>query len=150
MTDFNFFAPNAEDIKEAGAGGGPTFTNGEVVGFLINEVNEKVDDKGEKLLVVGCQVLTGDNEGKKFSHWIRNNKTSKGIWINMLRAFFDEATMTSGSLTPGSLVGKKMTSPCVINKSGGKEYANFYQFKAEGGVPNLGSTPAVNSSDIPF
>jgi len=151
MTDFNFFKPTEEDINEAQNGGALKFKKDENVGFLIEDVNEKVDEGGDSVLVVGCQVLTGDNEGKKFSHWIRNNKTSKGIWINMLKAFFDDETIMSGTLTPASLISRKMESKCVINTSKGKEYANFYKFKEFGVAPDIGGqTPEVKESDIPF
>lgn len=146
----NFFAPTPDDIKEAQNGGRPEFAHGEVVGFLIDEVSEKVDDKGEKYLIVGTKVTTGDNDGKRHPFFIRSNPTSKGIWINMLKAFYDDATIASGSLTPVSLVGKMLESKASVSAKGDKVYTNFYEFTELGGAPTLGQAPEVSSSDIPF
>lgn len=149
-TTTDWFNPTQDEIAQASKGGGVTFKNNEEVTFLIQEVNESVSSDGSPLLIVSCQVIGGDNDGKTFKHWIRNNATSKGIWINMLKAFFDEATMTSGTLTPASLVGKKMKSVCKVSKSTqGKEFYNFYQFEEVGGAPNL-SVVNDSAGDIPF
>jgi len=157
----NFFAPTPEDIKEAQNNGRPEFKHNEVVNFLIDEVMEKVDDKGETYLIVGTKVLTGDNEGKKYPFFIRDNAVSKGIFINMLKAFFDDATIAGGQLSPASLVSRMMSSTCKESAGkDGKIYYNFYEFSELGGVPDIGGAPAtantasqapaINPADIPF
>jgi len=146
----SFFKPTADEIKDAQSGGIPEFKHNEEVTFLINEVSEKVKD-GESLLVIGTKVVGGEHDDKKFSHFIRENATSKGIWISMLKAFFDETTIMSGTLTPASLVGKKMKSTAKVSAKNDKTYVNFYDFAEAGGAPNLGAeTETVNASDIPF
>ena len=145
----SFFTPTAEEIKDASTGGLPTFKNNEEVSFLINEVSETVKD-GNALLIVGTKLVGGENDGRKYSHFIRENATSKGIWISMLKAFFDDATIASGTLTPMSLVGKTMKSTAKLSAKDGKEYTNFYEFSEVGGVPELGQAPVIDASDIPF
>ncbi len=144
----DFFNPTIDEIKNASKGGGCEFKAGEEVTFLVKEVTEGVNADGSSLLKVVCQVLSGENKDKPFTHFIRNNATSKGIWINMLKAFFDEATMTSGTLTPMSLVGKQMMSVCKVSKGKDRDFYNFYQFEEVGGAPNL--TVVDQTSDIPF
>jgi hypothetical protein len=149
-TTQDWFNPTQEEINKATGGGYATFKDGEVVSFLVNDINETVSGDGSPVLVINCQVLSGDSEGMFHKHWIRNNATSRGILINMLKAFYDDETMTSKTLGPGSLIGKKLKSTCKVSKSNqGKEFYNFYQFEAIDAAPNL-SVVNNEASDIPF
>jgi len=147
----NFFKPTEEEMKEASSGGMPDFKNNEEVSFLITEITDKVHN-GANLLIVGTKVVGGDHDGKKYPHFIRENAASKGIWISMLKAFFDDATIMSGSLTPTSLVGRVMKSTAKLSTAkDGKKYTNFYEFSEVGGVPDVGgSQPSISPDDIPF
>lgn len=147
----DWFNPTQDEINEATSGGRPVFKNGEEVEFLVEEINESVSSDGSPVLIISCQVLNGDNKGKTHKHWIRNNGTSKGILINMLKAFYNDETLTSKTLGPGSLIGKKMKSTCSVSKSSqGKEFFNFYQFTALDGAPNLSVVNNASAGDIPF
>ena len=146
----DWFNPTQDEIKEAESGGRPVFKNGDEYTFLVTEIKESINSDGSPRLDVASQVIGGDNDQKKHTFFIRQNSAGKGMWINMLKAFFDDATITSGTLTPTSLVGKQMKSVCKQSKSkdGTKIYDNFYQFEEAGGAPNLHVVD--QASDIPF
>lgn len=146
----NFFAPTEAEIKEAQSGGKPTFKHNEEVTFVITGCKEQVDKEGKPLLIVDTLISGGENDGKKFGHFIRNNPTSKGIWINMLSAFYDIETIKSGTLSPASIVGKQLKSTAKESSHNGKTYINFYDFQEASNVPAMGGVPEVQESSIPF
>jgi hypothetical protein len=147
----HFFKPTEEEIKNSGKGNRPDqaeFANGDKVSMQIKEVKEQLSADGKSMMIVGTTVVSsGDNQGKEHSIFIRDNATSKGIWINIMKAFFDEAVIKEGNLKPTDFVGKTMTSTAKVREYNGKNYTDFYQFEAHSDVPAL---QAVGSDNIPF
>lgn len=150
--DSSFFTATKEEIKEASSGGIPVFKAGEEVTFLIKEVTEK-DVKGEKMLIIGTDVITGDNAGKKYAFFIRNNPTSKQVMFAILGALFTEDQITSGSLQYIMAVGKMVKSICKESpkKDGNGVWQNFYDFTEVSSTPEIGGGSApLTVDDIPF
>lgn len=147
-TDFNFFQPSADEIKDAQSGGRLEFKHNEEYTFLINGVKEQDGDKGQ-VLIVEAQVVGGDLDQGKHSFWFRNTKPGKKQWINMLRALFSDEEIQSGSVTPSSIMSKSVKSVAKESLYKDKVYYDFWNFAEAGGVPDMGSA-TVSTDDIPF
>lgn len=148
----NFFQPTEEQIKDATSNGHPTFKHNEEVHFLIKEVNTKPTEMNGQtvdMIIVGCDILNGENAGKTYKHWIRPNQAGVSMWISMLKTFMTDDQIRAG-FSPSAPVGRKVKSIAKITAKNGKEYTNFYDFTALDEAPTLAGGVAVSTSDIPF
>jgi len=151
MTTTNFFQPTKEELAKADKTR-PVFKADEVVGFLVTEIKEGVDNDGKARVIVGTNVTTGEHTGKDFAFFINDNPTSKGIIINMMKCFWSDEEMLAGQAGGIKLIGKQFSSPCkeshkLVNGET-KTYQNFYQFTAVDSTPSIPTTET--DSNIPF
>lgn len=153
MTTSSFFTPTKDEMAAADKTR-PVFKADEVVGFQIVEVKETVDKEGQPRLIIGTKVTTGEHKDRDFPFFINDNPTSKGIVINMMKAFWTDQEILGGSAGGIKFIGKVMSSPCkesskLVNGEA-KVYQNFYNFTAIDSTPSIGGAAPVASSDIPF
>jgi len=130
----DFLNVTKASIEEARSSGFPEFGDNEKVTFLVEEIKE---DSANSLVTVGCKVLTGENEGKRYNHFLRDNQASVKIFINMMAAYFTDGEIAGRTKKITDLIGKKLESVAKKSKPtpSGKIYTNFYDFEAVSDVP---------------
>ena len=142
----SMFAPTKAELAEASSGGRVPFKANTEYTFIITEVKETTDTNNQPRVILGTKIAGGEFDGKDHSFFFDDARPkSKEIFYGLLGTLFDEAQLTSGQVTPGSLVSKKIASTPKMTAKEGTEYANFYTFKEVSDVP-----AGLDNSNIPF
>lgn len=149
------FTPSKEELAEATSGGRVPFKANTEYTFMISEVKETTDANNKPRVILGTKIVGGEFDGKEHAFFFDDARPkSKEIFYGLLGALFDEAQLTSGQVTPASLVSKQVSSTPKMTAKDGKEYANFYVFTEVSGVPAgldaPATAPAQDMSNIPF
>ena len=146
----DIFKITKDDIEKAKSSCVCEFADKEKVGFLIEEI---VIDEAKSQIRIGCQVITGENTGRKYTHFI--NEKMKRTYINIAKCLWTEDEIISGSIDRSELIGIKIESTAMHNTSKGKKYTNFYDFSPMSDVPecieslNVDIKSGPYSSDVP-
>ncbi len=152
MTTSSFFTPTKDEMNAADKTR-PVFKADEIVTFKITEIKDTYDKEGRPRLIMGTSIESGEHKGKEFAFFINDNTTSRGIVINMMKAFWSDEDIVAGRGGGIAFIGKTMSSQCkesskLVNGEA-KVYQNFYQFTAVDNTPSIGGTPSTDSH-IPF
>ncbi len=135
----DFFKVTEEDLKAVG--GRINWKGGEQPTLTVADLKEK-DINGEKALLVECVVSNCEPyNGQTHTYFINSKPASRRDWISLLRVFFDEAKIISGSLTPVDLRGKQFTAIVKKREYDGKTFFDVKPLKEVSSVPSeLGSS----------
>lgn len=133
----DFFKVTEQDI--AAASGKIPWKGGELPTLTITAIKEK-EINGEKALLVECMVSNCDPfNGLQHTYFINKKPSSTKEWISILRLFFDDIKIASGTLSPVDLQGKKFVAAVKKRAYEGKEFTNLAPIKALSDVPETGS-----------
>lgn len=137
----DFFKVTQEDINAVG--GQIKWKGGEQPTLTITDLKER-DVNGQKNLVVECVVSNCEPfNGQSHSYFINDKAGSKRAWIDLLRTFFDEAKIISGTLTPVDLRGKQFLAIVKKRTFEGKEYSDVKPLKEVSSVPTLDGASSI-------
>ena len=143
----SMFAPSKAELAEATSGGRVPFKANTEYTFIISEVKETTDTNNEPRVILGTKIVGGEFDGKEHAFFFDDARPkSKEVFYKLLLALYDQSLLESGSITPASLVSKKVKSTPKMTAKEGKEYANFYVFTEASDVPDSVS----NIDNIPF
>lgn len=146
------FKLTKEELEQARSGGFAQFKSGEEYTFLVKGVKER-EMAGKVFDVFDCQVIGGDQDGKKHGMWFSDNQASQDSLTNLIRAFFTDEEITSEEgVDPTEIIGRQFKS-AARNSTGsnGKTYTNFYSFAEVSDVPDMEApSQEMDAADIPF